>query len=513
MRTPRDQIDRLLSFAKRALRYAGVAGVIFGVGAVLSLVVALKFPRKYQSETVLLFREGIHSSYLGNQESGANRDLGNRLRELLLSRPRLEKMVDEFHLFPELVQRSGHVEAVNSMRQKITFRTRGDIYHIAFIGSRPDQAQKVTARLADSLVEESTRLRLENINVTKSFLDEEKKRNEGLLKEKERELAEFLAKHPEFAQELTMAGPSGTTGASIRAATQGRPQGSEPQDSALRALERQRERIRGRLTTSSTPAPAPVPRESSQVDPKLVAEKNAAEAEVSAAERDLADKLGRFTEQHPDVRAAQRRKSSAQARLDRANAALAAGSSPVASAEVVPATEGEKAALRTQLERIEQEISSYRRRRAAGSDTPSAGPAPAPPLDRAGEIVALETDWARIMREVREARDRQEQLETSQFKAAIAAASATSGFSAQLIVIDPAYKPTKPAPPGRTLILGLGLFVFAALGTGVVLLLALLDDRIYEGADLERLEIAPVLMVMPRTRSRRLWPLWRKQNG
>jgi capsular polysaccharide biosynthesis protein len=43
-----------------------------------------------------------------------------------------------------------------------------------------------------------------------------------------------------------------------------------------------------------------------------------------------------------------------------------------------------------------------------------------------------------------------------------------------------------------------GLAVSLMLGLGLALLLALVDDRLYDRFDVEKLELAPLLIVVPR---------------
>jgi capsular polysaccharide biosynthesis protein len=67
-----------------------------------------------------------------------------------------------------------------------------------------------------------------------------------------------------------------------------------------------------------------------------------------------------------------------------------------------------------------------------------------------------------------------------------------------MVILDPAYLPTHPARGGRTVIVLFGFFASFALGLGVALSRTLLDDRIHERVDLERLGVADVVCVVPR---------------
>jgi capsular polysaccharide biosynthesis protein len=64
-------------------------------------------------------------------------------------------------------------------------------------------------------------------------------------------------------------------------------------------------------------------------------------------------------------------------------------------------------------------------------------------------------------------------------------------------VLDPAPKPTKPIKSRRRLVM-LGLGASAVLGVLLMLVCGLLDDRLFDRVDIERLELAPLLVVVPK---------------
>ncbi|HTN89909.1 MAG TPA: hypothetical protein VL242_39810, partial [Sorangium sp.] len=159
----------------------------------------------------------MKATYLGPDGPDPLRTLSARLKETLLARSNLEKVVTEFNLFPDVLEKRGMVDAVDRLRMKITFKARStDTFAISAEGETREQAQEVTQRLADILVEETTRMRRSQAKLTNEFLDSELKRAEQDVEKAETELAAFLAEHPEFAAE--QAAPGGAqTGAAIRA--------------------------------------------------------------------------------------------------------------------------------------------------------------------------------------------------------------------------------------------------------------------------------------------------------
>ena len=484
------ELARVLGILKRTL-YQWQAGmvVVTVVMAAAALFLVLRKPR-FQSETVILYREGIRASYLGADAGESLRTLGVKLREMLYARPRLEKIIDEFNLYPDTKQKKGYVAAVDEFRLEINFRARSnDVFSISYTGRTPDESQVVTARLAEALVEENTRVRIEQAKIQTEFLSAEKTRTEEELKAKEKEVAKFLAAHPEFALDL-QAGQGGQQGASIRAAAAARAGG----DPALNALERQAARSRSVLANPGTPLPSipggPPP------DPALAAAKQQAESSLTAARRDLADKQGRFTEQHPDVLAATRRLKEAEDAVRRADEAIALGvpgSKPDEPGEAASPTSN-RDKLQGQLSKIEAEI-ALRRKTKAGT--------PADASETVNRVVALETEWARISRDAAEARERMAELEAKHFRAQIEASSELGGYAGQMLIIDPAFKPTQPMPPGKTLVVlgAAGAAVFLAFV--LALLRALLDDHIYEVSDAPRM--VEVLAVVPKDAPRRWW--------
>jgi uncharacterized protein involved in exopolysaccharide biosynthesis len=482
IRTARDRLDRIASMVRRAMRFWLPASILLVFGCAVALAVAVTRPRIYKSETLILYREGIRSETLGGPDTGGDpaRKLGLKLKEMVLSRTQLQHIIDQFKLYPAIVEDRGYVDAVDEMRNHIAFRVKdGDTFGLSFEGEDAKRVQQVTAMLAETLLDENTRSSEEQANVTKEFLDAEKQRTEAELKQKETNLARFLAKHPEFARETAQASGATQVGTAIRA-TGGQPK-KGTSDPTLLALEREADRIRARLGVPTEKKS----RKKDDVDPKLAAERTAAENDVAAAQKDLADKLSQYTEAHPDVRAAKQRLKTAQDRLR-----IAQDTAQAASPEAEPEPVVDRAAMEADLKRVSDEIADYKRKRERNAEPPSESKG-------ASWIVALETEWTRLNREVTEAREREQQLQDKQFKASMQESAAASGRNAQMVVVDPAYKPTHPARPSRSLIAGAGVLVAIGLAMALALGCALLDDRLYDRVDVERLGFVSLLGVVP----------------
>lgn len=490
-RTARDRLDRALSIVFRTRRFVVPAMICMVIGSVLAVGYAMIRKRVWRSETLILYREGIKSTdIVGGEDQGDRaQKLGLRLKEMVLSRTRLEQIIKDDHLYPAIVEEHGMIDAVDEMRKHIAFAVKdGDTFGLSFEGDDPKRVQQVTARLADALIAENSRTHEEQAEVTKDFLDRERARIEGELKEKETALAQFLAKHPEFARETAVPGGPQQAGSAIRAANAAKAAAANKVDPTLASLEREATRLQERLGMPVTHKHATV-----EPDPALVAAKQDAENDLRQAQKDLADKLAQFTEEHPDVRAAKVHVKVAQEKLKRANDAITAFvNQQQQKSAAKEEDEGyiDRGALEDQLKKINDEIAAYKRHKAAsdGSSGASIG----------SSVVALETEWTRLNREVADARDRFGSLQDKEFKASMVESAAATGHTAQMLVIDPAFEPQHANKPGRTMIAGAGLAAAAMLSLMLAFALALLDDRLYDRVDVEKLGVLPLLGVVPR---------------
>jgi protein tyrosine kinase modulator len=485
-RTARDRIDRVLAILRRTRRFIAPALVLALLGGSATVSFALLRKRVFKSETLIFYREGIRTTDLvgGEDQGDRAQKLGLRLKEMVLSRSRLEQIVTSSKLYPEVVEERGMIDAVDEMRRHIAFRVQdGDVFGLSFDGNDPEHVRLVTAKLADALISENTRSNSEQAVVTRDVLDREKERVDKELKERERALAQFLSKHPEFARETAQ------PGASIRAINSARAAATtQRNDATLASLEREAQRLQDRLNTPVTHKRKDEP----QADPQLVAAKQEAEAEAAQAQKELTDKQGEFTEEHPDVRAARVRVKETQDKLKRASDAVAFSLAAQQQKSVAKEEdEGyiDRGALENLLKRINEEITDFKRRKAD---------APAPTTVVATSVMALETDWTRLNRDVVDERERMQSLQEKESQVSLAESATATGHTAQMVVIDPAFVPTHAAPPGRTQVMVSGLAATAVLSLLLALGLALLDDRVYDRVDIERLGILPLLGVVPR---------------
>lgn len=480
--SPRDGLARLAAFAPRAIGaiWIGVIVLVIGLGATAAWALSTK--RLYRSETVIAYERPIVSGSAAIEESP--RQVGLKLQDMVTSRPRLEELIKEMHLYPEAVEKNGMVEATDEMTAhlKVTVR-EGYTYRVSFDADGRDRAQQALARLAKKIVDTDASRRLHEAENAETFLNAERKRADEDLKAKETALSTFLVKHPGLASEQVS--PGGT----IRATDRERGSSSSGE---VASLEMQSAQIEEALATAVTHN-TPTARAERQANPVLSAARGLAASDLHAAKMDLAEKQSRLTNEYPDVKAAIRRVKETEASLQKAEAALAAA--PTVSSEV-PGTgqsggggDPDRAAtLRRALAAVRSQISALRSRDVPRGEVPQG----------TGPIVAVDSEWALLSRAASEARQRQEQLEARQFQIGLLATLVAGNQGGGLTIADPAFRPSRPISGGRFKIAMVGLAGSVLLAFGAVLLFGVFDRRLYDAHDISRAVPVDVVVVVPR---------------
>jgi hypothetical protein len=256
-------------------------------------------------------------------------------------------------------------------------------------------------------------------------------------------------------------------------------------------LPRHRERIHQRISAS---APAPIATGPDATALSALAAVDAARRELDEAQRFLDQKRATYTAQHPDVVSGTERVAAAKRKLAAAQAAAPSPTARIDPSQLPPLTPAERADLVNRLAEIDDQITATRRATGPAVPTPPSGKKPPP--DPNG-LVALETEWSRLNREVSEARERAQVLESRRFAAQIAAASEVQGQATRLRIIDPATIPSRPIGAGRRTLIAISALAVGVLGLAIAFVLAWLDDRVYKDSDIERMVVVPFLVYVP----------------
>ena len=301
-------------------------------------------------------------------------------------------------------------------------------------------------------------------------------------KEKETALAQFLAKHPEFAREAASRGRTRRARRSAPPRGQRGARGGAPKgDATLASLEREAAACRSgsacRCTQQAQGRAAGRP---------AARRRQGRRGERAASRRRRSSPTSR--------RSSPRSTPTCARRAARVKDGAGAGSSAPATrwpqherggsrrATAKEADEGyiDRGALENQLKRINEEIAEYKRHKAddAPAATTDGGLVGGGARDRLG---AAQPRGRRRARSLPVAAGQGVQgLDGRERR--------RDGATAQMVVVDPAFVPTHAAPPGRTMLMAAGLAADdGAVGCCSRSALALVDDRLYDRVDIERL--------------------------
>ncbi|WP_394832699.1 hypothetical protein LVJ94_39965 [Pendulispora rubella] len=503
--TPRERMERARVVARRAATYWKSAAALFVLGAIISIAIAANLTRIYRSECVVLVRPAISTGEREESPSERAMKLAPKLKDTLLTRTRLEPVIREFNLYPKTVESKGMIDAVEEMRLHVGFRGRdSETFVISFEDEDSERTRAVTQRLAESTMEEFRKGNLSTSKQQADFLGVEQKRAEEALENANRQLATFLAAHPEFAAETRQGGMGGQPGAGFGAAVQQPPlmpgivAAQHSTDPQLASLYRQKARLENEMRARANPGAAPTVNDSVA---NLAKARDEAARRAAQAQADLADKVTRFTDQHPDVIAARSQVDAAARTLQAAEANLEAakkgdnkGQADIA--QVAPDLQKRVEDVQRQIAQRQAEVAKH----GPGSSSASAADTAktAPVAEPTNPLVLLETEWQRLLRATSDAKSSHDDLARRMDRASLRASAAEATGDAQMEIIDPAYRPTRPARGGRTnaALIGLSLTMFLAVGFAFARVAT--NDTLIDAYDVELLRMLPVLGTIPK---------------
>ncbi|UQA56650.1 CpsD/CapB family tyrosine-protein kinase [Polyangium aurulentum] len=466
--------------------------------------------RIYRSETTVMYRDAVRAGREGESPSARASKMGPRLKELVLARPRLTAVIEEMGLYPEIVQRS-MLLAVDEMQKNISFRARTqDTFVISFSHQDPATAQKVTARLAEVMIEDYSKDGLEAASATHDFMKRELEEADKSVEDASRSLARFLARHPQFTWGINDS-PYAPTAPQPAAGIQLRrppvvPNGPPPDPVIVQLNQRLAQidtELAGGKPGGAPAAGAPAPATAGDAQ----RQRDAAAAALAAAETELRTRLVRLTPAHPDAMAAKSKVDGARAalaaaennlRLMRTGAAVPPPPDPVAVAAIDPQR-------RDELERERRTITGQlAARRSALAKTSAVAPGSTPTvaeqnaaMDEANkDVVELETEWHKLRLDLERARDHFRKVQDKERVASLSVAAAERESQEELVVVDPAYVPVRP-DKGRGRVFFAGSFVALFFALGFAGARVMLNDTLFDEGDVEAVGGPPLIVALP----------------
>ncbi len=445
------------------------------LSAMAAGVVSQRMPDLYESETVVLIvPQRVSEAYVRPTVTARIQDRVLSIREQILSRSRLERIVHELDLFPVERARNGMDAVIALMRSNVDMRVvREDAFSVSYVAADPRVAQAVVERLAGMIREENMRDREVMAESTNQFLRTELDDAEKRLTERERQLEEYRKRY------------SGELPEQVASNLQ-TVQNTELQIQALlQSLNSDRERrmlLDRQLADLSAAHTAVSPPAGLTAAPTTL-------QQLETAEALLRDLTARLTAQHPDRvhagLAVERLRSqlageqtAAPSEQPRASAAEAARQARMADLlEQLHAVDRQIAQRAEEETRLRAVVAAYRRRVEAA---PS----------RETELIALTRDYETLELQYRGLLMKYEESR-------VAANLERRQIGEQFQILDPAAVPDRPFTPDRPMVVLLGAAVGLALGLAIVGALELADRSVRGASDVMLCCALPVLVALP----------------
>jgi polysaccharide chain length determinant protein (PEP-CTERM system associated) len=474
-------------FVRMAWRHRWRIVVPAVVVASLAAGFAMLLPERYRSETtILVVPQRVPESYVRSTVTIRIEDRLQAIRQQILSRTRLERIIQEFNLYERERQTWIMEDVVARMRGDVTVEVvRDDAFRVVYIGSEPRTVMRVTDRLASLVIDENLRDRELQAEGTNQFLESQLEEARRRLVEQEQKLAEYQRR---FAGEL----PQQAT-ANLQVL-----QNSQMQiQSLVESLNRDHDR-RASLERSITELEAEEPEAvvlAAPPNPQAPTGARTLPELLAASEEQLRELLLRLTPEHPDVARARRVIEELRAKVE------AETQRRPLSAEVAPVTAAlspAEIARRNRLVQLKGELEALDRqmvakqaeeRRLQERVTAYQARVEGVPI-RQAELTELTRDYGTLQ-------GLYNNLLAKMEDSRIAANLERRQIGEQFKLLDPASLPEKPYTPNRLQINLFGAVFGLGLGLALAAILEYRDTSCRTEDDVVAVLSLPVLARIP----------------
>jgi protein tyrosine kinase modulator len=466
---------------KRILRrYWWIPAFITVTLGAIGLAASLVLPKKYTSSTLVLVEQPTIPKEL--IKPVITDDLNQRMASMkaqILSRSRLETIINKFNLYPqerqtthmedlvEKLKSAVHVELIEPLAGSADREPPG--FNVSVTFDNPQLAQQICQEITSMFMEQNATGRVAQSNKTTQFLTEQLDEAKAKLDEQDKRLAQFKAEHlvsmPE--QEQTNLALLGGMNTQLDAATQALTRAQ--QDKSLNETLLSNQEASWKSTLRGTQNP------------------ETQEQELAALQAQLSSLLAKYTPEHPDV-------IKVKAQIEELNRRMAEAPAPKPAVPASQASLREPPAiqqLRTRIKQDEFTIAEMTKRQGQIQDQIRAiqGRLQASPV--------VEQQVKELTRSYQTASEIYNDLLKKRESSAMATDLEHEQQGENFKVLDAPSLPSSPSFPKKTIFVGGSLGAGLALSLGILYLLAMSDKAMYSERDVELCMKLPVLTTVP----------------
>jgi len=453
-----------------------LAILVFVIPFVAAVTIIFSLPPFYRS-TALVLVEGqqVPEAFVPATVTSELETRLHTINEEILSRARLESLVNRFGLYPALRKHVQIEELVDRMRRdirlelKVTpgregYRSATTAFTLSYRGPDPQTVAQVTNTLASFYIEENLKVRERQATGTAEFLKVQLTGTRKRLDELESRVSDFRRRHlGELPQQM------GTNLAMMDNLNQ---QLRLNSDNQTRVIER-RDSITGLL------AEAAASPQSGLAEPRG--------ARLARLQQELAAARSRYTEQHPSVirlkaEIAATEQEPAEPKPKGAGktdmTGLPASPYVLRLREMLGGAESDLRVLKIEEQRLRADIAAYQQRL---ENTPK-----------------REQEYLEVSRDYDTTRELYASLSKRLEAAQLAESMEQRQKGEQFRILDPAVPSGLPAAPNRLKLLAMSLVLSLGLAGGALMLAEMLDTSFHSTDELRQFTIVPVLVRVPK---------------
>jgi polysaccharide chain length determinant protein (PEP-CTERM system associated) len=431
---------------RRWLSLAVFAGALSILASAVAAVPAL-----YQAtSTILVDRQQVPDTFVRSAVVGEIETRLHSLNQQILSRARLEELIHQYDLYPDLRQRPPAEAAVEQMRRDTRFEVKAVeqpgsraatiAFAVSYRGWNPGVVAEVTNALASLYVEENSRGRERQAAGTAAFLKAQLDDMQQKVEEEERRMGQRPAR-----LEADIVALEGLT-TRLRLNS----------DRQVRAMDQRERLLRDPGAAAASAAP------------------DALGAKLAALKQELLVLRTRFTEKYPDVIRVQADIAALERRLAETLAPERTASPDRAGArDPLAETNGELKALQDEERSLRASLAALERRIESGPQR--------------------EQEFQQRARKYAMTKEVYDSL-LKRYEDAQMAESMEQGRKGEhFTVLDPAIPPKVPLGPNRALLLLVSLGLAAGVAVGSVILAERLDSSFHTAEEIAGFTRVPVM--------------------
>lgn len=462
----------------------------------VSFGVYKRLPKIYKASTLILVQpQRIPESYIRPTVTDSVGSRLNTISQEILSRTRLESVINEFNLYPDLQNKVPMEGIVEGMRKAVEVKVQENpreriqnSFTISYEGKEPRTVMMVTNKLASLFIEENLKVREMQAEGTSEFLIKELSRMEDELKRKEHDIRNFRERNMgQLPQQLD---------ANLRI-LEGLQQQLQRTNENIRTAEDRSILIqnqidylkkRDSLLIAKGSGKNPVKSSEDTVSEQLTGDPLI--SQLNTLKRDLSDAQSKYTENHPDVIDLKKKIANLERKVEaRRKEGLTEDNSTTLFLD--PATQRlltqyaeqfneiqlEVRRLKSEVKTLKDQIALYQKRI---EDTPK----------REQELALFTRDYDLL-------KSNYQSLLDKKIQAQMAQNLELKQQGEQFKILDPARLPEKPIKPDRNKILLIGAFIGISAGLGLAWFRESLDQSFHTVQDVEVYLGIPVIATIP----------------